>query len=164
MKIYKLAANELLFYHATIPQFAEEIVKSGIIKPSSELKGYQGWNWSTSELGHEYGDVVYLANDQVEAISYASMRLRKLWSEHQSSEDLYDEDMRFVGLFKVYINVNSPKIKPSKSFGGEYIYFGSIPKNPNNEAFWVGPEWISKESEADAEIARIEKVNKEWEI
>lgn len=164
MKIYKIAqqATNLTFYHATIPRFADEIVESGLIRPSQELDDHQGWGFGNYELGHKYGEVVYLADNKDLSTYYASVRLHSEW-EITDTEELYDEDMRFIGMFKVYVNPQSKRLRPAKNAKGELVYFGSISNNVSDEAYWVGPEWISLEDKCDQYIAHREKVNKELE-
>lgn len=166
MKIYKLSSNKLLFYHATIPQFAEEIMDSGIIKPSIELDiHYQGWNFSDSELGHNYGEAIFLSTSDEKSLAeyYASIRLRKLWEEislDDSDPVSYDEDLRFIAIFRIYVDENSRNLKPSKN-KGEYFYFGTIGKNRNSEAYWEGPEWVSREKEADEYYNKLQRIHQE---
>jgi hypothetical protein len=163
MEIFRLSSNNmLLFYHATIPQFAEEIVESGIIQPSNKLENHAGWNFSIG-LNFDYGDVIYLASTDEKnlAIGYAKSRLTKLWEDLEDKEELYNsEEYGFIGLFKIYISKNNLKLKRNKK-DFEYLYFGDIPKTKNDHAYWVGPEWISCEKELADYLKRIEKIQKE---
>lgn len=164
MRIYKISSEYLLFYHATIPQFCQEIIDSGQIKPSKDLDiSYQGWNFSQS--GHNYGDAIFLANHDEKslAIYYASIRLRKLWEEialNDSDPIAYDEDLRYIGVFSVYISKGNAKLKPHDEDKGESLYFGDIRKN-DLEAYWTGPEWISREKEADEYYNKLRNIAKE---
>lgn len=164
MNWYKIAKNteqEIIFYHGTVPDFAEEIVASGYIKPSSQLhQSYQGWNFRS--LGHNYGEAIFLAKgDEKElAVYYAETRLRKLWEKQENMDDLFSEDLRYIALFTVHVKPNSPLLRKSKD-PGEYHYFGYISKNSQDDAYWTGPEWISCEKEADKYIEGIERLYNE---
>jgi len=160
----KLIAKRWKFYHATIPSFAEEIISSGYIKPSSKLpRSYQGWYFYTPTLGHEYGDAVFLAKGDEKnlAVFYAKERLSKIWEEQERLENLYDEDMHFIALFTIYIQTNDKKLKIAKGDPGEYHYFGNISNNPKDSAYWTGPLWISVEKELQNFINKKEKFIRE---
>ena len=156
-----------MFYHATIPYFAEEIVESGLIKPSSQLDvSHQGWNFSEVTLGHQYGSEIFLATNDEKylAIHYAFLRLKNLWDEipYESREDIItEEDLRFVGVFKIYIDEFSKKLGKTSGDIGEYHYFGSIGKNPKDEVYWIGPEWVSFEKEADQHYDKMIDVERQ---
>jgi hypothetical protein len=160
----KISVKKFKFYHTTIPSFAEEIISSGYIKPSSQLpESYKGWYFYAPTLGHEYGDAIFLSSGEEKnlAVFYAKERLSKIWEEQENLNDLYDEDMQFIALFTIYIQVNNKKLKVAKGDPGEYHYFGTISNNPKDSAYWTGPQWISIEKELQNFINKKEKFIRE---
>ena len=109
----------------------------------------------------EYGSVVYLSASKEAAVYYAFLRLRKeVWEQIENIEDLYDEEeIGFIGLFKIYIKRESA-IKDNKLIDlgtGEYGFLGIIPRGQNSYAWFEGPEWIDKTKELEEYRTHMEK-------
>lgn len=162
MNWYKKAQSNLILWHATLPEFADEIKEEGFLKPSSQLheeKGidYSGWNIPVKDK--EYGNLIFLEENKNEAISYADMRLDRIMSDIQSLEELLinEENYKYVGVFKIIVmNPLSDKLK-SEGINKEYIYEGAIPKQPNPEIYFEGPEFIERSDIWQKHFTRLEQ-------
>lgn len=158
MSWYKKAQQNLILWHATIPQFAEEIVETGFIKPSSQLNGndYAGWNLPVS--GKEYGNLIFLEENKNEAISYVDIRLDKLMFNVSSLNELLnnEENYKYVAVFKiVVVNQLNDKLQ-SMGINKEYTYEDVIPKQPNPEIYFEGPEFIERTALWQKHFTRLE--------
>ncbi len=169
MNWYKQAQSNLILWHATIPKFAEEIAETGFIKPSSQLNGndYAGWNLPVS--GKEYGNLIFLETHKEEAINYADIRLDRLMSGIDLDELLdNEEDYKYVGVFKIIImNPSSDKLSDLgiafvNADHREYVYEGIIPKQPNPDIYFEGPEWVERDALWQKHIKQLEQIKEDW--
>lgn len=159
MNWYKKAQQNLILWHATVPQFADEIIETGFIKPSSQLNrnDYAGWNFKVP--GKEYGNLVFLEKNKNEAISYADIRLDKLMFNVNFLDELLDneEDYKYVAVFKVIVISQINDKLQSMGINKEYIYEGAIPKQPNPEIYFEGPEFIERNDLWQKHFTRLEQ-------
>ncbi len=160
---YKKAQQQsLILWHATLPEFADEIVAEGFLKPSFQLKeekgrDYSGWNLPVK--GKEYGNLIFLEENKNEAISYADIRLDKLLFNVDFLDELLDneDDYKYVAVFKIIVmNPLNNKLK-SAGINKEYIYEGVIPRQFNNEIYFEGPEFVERTALWQKHFTRLEK-------
>lgn len=153
MNWYKIAQPIMTLWHATIPQHARSIIKSGIIKPANQMQQETGENnafWdfkkSTYDGEFDYGDAIYLEGIKEYAINFAEERLKYgFWEKIRNIDELSSEDMRFVAVFKINTRMPpDPKLQKTSTGSGniEFVYFGEIGKDPHRNTWFEGPEWI----------------------
>ncbi len=153
----------LIFWHATIPRYAEQIKERGEIVPlltlEDEGQSPGGWNYEKKE--GEYGDGVYLARAVDLSLYYANLRLKQE-REHAdlyTEMDLYDEDIEYLGLFKVYVMAVDKLLETGK---GEVKYRGIIGNKPNSEAWFEWVHWVSRSRDTSAWRQQIEGLHDEY--
>ncbi len=139
----------MILWHATLPEFSDEIVAEGFLKPSFQLKeekgrDYSGWNLPVK--GKEYGNLIFLEENKNEAISYVDIRLDKIMSDIRSLEELLinEDNYKYVAVFKIIImNPLNDKLETA-GINKEHFYEGAIPKQPNSEIYFEGPEFVER--------------------
>ena len=161
MNWFKIAqSNELIFWHATTPRLAEEIIDAGMIRSSLDLEketGQQYGGWNFHQVNNTYGSGIYLAKEQSEATYYAMIRLKQEWENNRDNLD--DEDQYgFIGLFKIHILNQSKLTQVDKN---EVMYMGNILAQQNQEAWFDIPTWVDKTKELEEYRNHIEKTNQE---
>lgn len=147
----------MIFWHATIPRFADEIIETGKILPSSNLpNGYAGWAFRPQN--QEYGSGVYLAVDADWAIYYANIRLRTERDDREYTDeiDLYDEDIAYIALFRVHVTDRSKIVPVNPEYGitdpsvaHEFMYIGEILSTPGFGAWFDLPRWVSRSRDTE---------------
>ena len=141
----KLAEKTKLFYHATIPEYADSIEDMQKIISSLKYKemtgrSISGWNFQDDEI---YGYGIYLSNDKELAIYYGFIRLKNYWKELLDSDidPTNDEDNFYIALFTTY--VEDPSEIKQLSSEKEFITTSPTIERKNNKIQFSGPEWIN---------------------
>ncbi len=147
-------AQQEVYWHATTPQLAEQIINQRMIKPSVQVEEETGSNvagWNFPEETGQYGDGVYLATSAREALYYADIRLRLERNEEEA--DLFSEDLEYLALFRIYIT-NPQKLI---SVGTDEVKYQGIITDQPGEAWYEGPTWASRSRDAQQHRDNVEQ-------
>ena len=147
-------------WHATTSSLAERINSSGVIRPSLHITqetGEQIRGWNFPEPSGTYGDGVYLATTAEEAMYYADIRLKNERNDVVDPNDMYDENLEYLGLYRVKILDTANLVEVGSD---EYKYQGEITKQSGSASFEF-IRWVPRTRDADRWRSKNEEIQKD---